>query len=63
MLGAFTEKLLSLEENNVRDKITIDAGEKLQIMNNVTVLLFGNTPKYRIFFSTNYISEFPFLLF
>ena len=50
MLGAFTEKLLSLEENNVRDKITIDAGEKLQIMNNVTVLLFVNTPKYRIFF-------------
>ena len=27
VLGAFTEKLLSLEENNVRDKITIDAGE------------------------------------
>jgi len=26
VLGAFTEKLLSLEENNVRDKITIDAG-------------------------------------
>ena len=26
LLGAFTEKLLTLEENNVRDKITIDAG-------------------------------------